>query len=94
MRSALRRSPGGATREVNKRVNEAKNEDKNSSEGADSKIKKEEKNSPDKKKKKKIKDSPGPGIAVPSPRRSERETDKPAHYGKGWTGGFKTWKRF
>lgn len=67
-----------------------KNEEENSSVGADSKIKKEDKK--EDKKKKKIKDSPG--IAVASPRRSERETDRPTQYGKGWTKGFKTWKRF
>ena len=40
-------------------------------------------------KKRRVKDSPG--IAQ---RRSGRDTDRPAHYGKGWATAFKGWKRF
>ena len=40
-------------------------------------------------KKRRAKDSPG--IAK---RRSERDTDRPTHYGKGWATAFKGWKRF
>ena len=70
------------------------------SQGAISKIRKEEsspekkiKNSPDSEKKR-IKNSPGIAKKVDASRRSGRDTLRPVQYGKGKARGFKTWKKF